>query len=85
MSDEVETVLEHPVIKPEDLPGDFDAEDAQLREAAVLHDSGQDIPAELVGIKSEAVEAEKKERPRDELGRFTKTEAGEDVKTVFQK
>jgi hypothetical protein len=88
MQDELETelppVLANPVIKSEDLPEDFDAADAALREAANKVDHGEDIPTELaekIGVKTE----DKPERPRDELGRFTKTEAGEDIPEAERK
>lgn len=88
--DNLGTVLENPVIRTEDLPTDFDADDAKFREAAALADSGQDIPAELVGVTGEEKASETTattatERPRDALGRFTKTETGEDIPEADRK
>jgi hypothetical protein len=90
MSDQIE----NPVIKT-------DEQEQKFLEAAALADAGRDIPADLVpGVKTEAapekkdepieqsgpIEAEKKdERPRDALGRFTKTEEGEDIPEAERK
>jgi hypothetical protein len=86
--------IDNPVIKT-------DEQEQKFLEAAALADAGRDIPADLVpGVKTEVVpekkdepteqpgtvEAEKKDgRPRDALGRFTKTEDGKDIPEAERK
>lgn len=84
--------LENPVIN--------DDAEAKLLQAASHVDRGEDIPADLVPVLetpvAPAVEPEtpaaektddstKPERPRDALGRFTKTEAGVDIPEAERK
>ncbi len=82
---EVSEQLENPAIKPDDLPQDFDAQEAALREALVLSESGQDVPSELVEKTGIKVESKTDDRPRDELGRFMKNEAGDDIPEAERK